>query len=109
MAHLTTQTVDRTGEVVTFASATGGGDTFDPGEKVILRVHNGDSGSHTVTVASQVPCNQGSTHNVAVAVAASATKDIGPFPASRFADAGGVGHISYDGVTSVTIAVVRHA
>lgn len=107
MALLSTQTVDVDGQVITLAAAAGGGDTFNPGNGVSLRVKNGDASAKTVTVESHVPCNQGGTHNLVVVVAAGDTVDIGPLPASRFGDAAGVGHITYSAVTSVTIAAVR--
>jgi len=100
MATLATQQVALTGTAHTLAAASGGGDKLHPGD-------HGDSGSHTVTVNSQKLSNFGTDEDVVVAVAAGVTKLIGPFPASRFAGSDGLVAVTYDGVTSVTVAAVE--
>lgn len=107
MALLATQVVDIDGQVITLANASAGGDTYNPGNGLFLRVKNADASAKTVTIASHVPCSQGVNHDVVVVVAAGTEQDIGPLPASRFADANGVGHITYSAVTAVTVAVAR--
>lgn len=106
MATLSTQHASLTGTAITMATAAGGGDKFHPGEGVMLLVTNGDSSSHTVTIDSKQLSNFGTDENVAVAVAAGATRLIGPLPASRFAGSDGLGDISYSAATSMTIAAL---
>lgn len=108
MANLAAQPASQAGTVVAYAAAAAGGDTFAPGEDAELRVKNASAGPITVTVASQSPCSQGVVHNLIVVVAAGAEVAIGPFPASRFASpATGLVAVTYSGVTTLTVAVVR--
>jgi hypothetical protein len=106
MALLATQVGVQTGLLPVFGAVNAGGDTFQPGDDVSLYVKNPTGGAITVTVASQVQCNQGSTHNLAVAIPAGSERIIGPLPASRFADGTGVGSITYS-AGGCTIAVIR--
>lgn len=107
MALLTTQQVLPTGTIITPVAANAGGDTMQPGSSSFLRAVNGSGGSITVTIDSAAPCNYGADHDLVVAVAAGATKDIGPLPASRFARASdGLVGITYSGVTSLTVAAI---
>lgn len=110
MATLTTQVVKRTGVVPTYAAAAGGGDRFTPDANTFLHVKNGSAGSITVTVAAtKVPTPDMTIASVAVAIAAGAEKMIGPLPADVFAatDGSGLADITYSGVTSLTVAVVK--
>lgn len=107
MATIAPQEISKAGAVITLAPANGGGDKFQAGPGLMLRVKNGDSGSHNVTVARPVPCSMGFNHDLVVAVAAGATEEIGPFPSSEFADALGFVNLTYSAVTSVTVGVVH--
>lgn len=108
MAFLTTQVVDPTGPTITYAAAAGGGDTCEASSDLEFRVKNGSGAPITVTVTSPTPCNQGSTHNLVVAVPAGAEKAIGPLSPQRFASpVTGLVNITYSGVTSLTVAAVR--
>lgn len=104
MATLTVQQVTLDGVVPSTAAAAGGGDKFQPGSSTWLEVTNGGGGSITVTVDSAAPSNYGTDEDIAVAVAAGATKRIGPFPAQRFAGTDGLVAVTYSGVTTVTVA-----
>lgn len=108
MALLTTQPVAPTGSVITpVTAAASGGDTLNPGDHTFLRVVNGSGGSITATIDSVQPCSQGFDHDLAVAVGAGATKDIGPLPSARFASlTDGLVHVSYSSPTSVTVAAI---
>lgn len=106
MATLTVQDVTTAGVVpASLVAATVSGDQFQNDGRTMFEVLNGSGGSITVTFASQRPCDQGSTHNTAVAVAASATKRIGPFDPNRYNDANGYVQVTYSGVTSLTVGV----
>lgn len=104
MATLSVQSVTAAGVVpAALVAAAGGGDQFSNNGQTVLDVANGGGSPITVTIASQVPCSQGSTHNSTVTVANGATKRIGPFPITRFNDTGGFTQVTYSAVTSVTV------
>ncbi len=105
MALQPTQTPLLTGVALTHAAAANG-DFFNNNGKTFLSVKNGDGSAHVVTITSQVPCNQGVTHNPAVSVAAGAEELIGPFPTDRFNDVNGQVQVAYAALTSMTVAVL---
>src|SRR3954471_8190504 len=106
MATLVVQDITTAGQVPSsLVSAAGGGDQFPNDGRTMLEVANGGGGSITVTIASQKPCDQGPTHHPTLAVAASATKRIGPFDPARYNDSNGMVQVSYSGVSSVTVGV----
>lgn len=107
MAELTVQEITLNGIDPTFSVAELAGDTFSNNGNVYLHVKNGDTGSHTITVDSQKKCNFGFDHDVSVTVGTGSEVRIGPFDRSRFNDDGNLVHVSYDGVTSITIAAIR--
>lgn len=108
MATITPQT--GSGNALTFAAASVGGDTvaFGNATRPVILVKNGDTVSHTVTLAGMVTCSQGFTHAVAYPVAAGAQVEILP-PANTIdpnaATRGNV-NLTYDAVTLVTVAAV---
>ncbi|HEX9991351.1 MAG TPA: hypothetical protein VGB14_00345 [Acidimicrobiales bacterium] len=107
MATLATQNVSLTGLSPAYTTAAGGGDKFRPRPDTFLHVVNGSGGSITVTVDSKRPSDYGTDVNIAVAVPAGQERMIGPFDPGRFAGAGGLADVSYSGVTSLTVAVIR--
>lgn len=108
MALLSTQAASPSGTAPTYAAASAGGDTFAPGDDVMLHVKNASTAAITVTVASPTPCSQGATHDLSVSVPASGERLIGPFPAQRFANATtGLVGVTYSAAASVTVAVIR--
>jgi hypothetical protein len=107
MATLTVYTSDDAGTAVTFAAAAGGGDQMPNNGKTILMVTNGGGGSIDVTVTPQATVFGGySLANVVVAVAAGATKILGPYAPEYFNNSSGRAVITYSGVTSVTVAAL---
>lgn len=107
MATLTTQVIGQTGTAITFAAASGGGDACATGSDVKLLVKNGDASSHTVTLVTPGTVDGDlAIADRAVAVAAGATAAI---PVTdRYRDpATGLASLTYDAVTSVTVAVIR--
>lgn len=111
MAVLTVQDAVVSGLTESLAAAAGGGDSFDNNGQCILEVVNGGGGSITVTIDDPgSPSPAGATQfnpDVAVTVGAGASKLIGPFPPFRFNDANGRVNVSYSGVTTVTVRVIR--
>ncbi|MFF0597922.1 hypothetical protein [Streptomyces antibioticus] len=108
MAALTTQVVPLAGLRFDdkLVSAAGGGDTAQTGAGVFLAVKNGDSESHTVTLATPGTVDGLAIADRTVTVPASQTFLI---PVTdRYRDPStGRAAISYDGVTSVTVGVIR--
>ena len=95
------------------AAATEAGDTAQNDGTMCLVVANDDSENHTVTVTAQntsvyKPGYANITFsNIAVAVPAGETIVIGPFPPAIYNNASGIIAITYDAVTSVTIAAAK--
>lgn len=89
------------------AAATGGGDKVPVNDRGFLMVVNGGGGSINVTVAVPGNTKYGEANpDKVIAVAAGATKLIGPFPADLADPSDGLVAISYSGVSSVTVAAV---
>lgn len=105
MAALTRQTITTSGLAVTYASASGGGDTVaNPTSTTALLVLNGDGSPTTVTIP--VPGNAWNgvaAPDTAVVVAAGATALIRLD--KRYAT-NGVASITYSSVTSLSVAYV---
>lgn len=95
-----------TGVAEAFAAVTAA-DTFHNTGRAMLAVKNEGATSVTVTISSQVTCNQGFTHDLTVTVAAGATELIGPFATARFNDASDLVHVAYSAITSVSAMVVQ--
>lgn len=110
MATLTVYQTDLDGVTPTYVAANAGGDEFANDGRTMLHVKNGDGSPHTVTVNSRVNCNQGYDHDSVTTVSAGGEAMIGPFNLTRFNDQStGRASITYDGVTSVTIAAIKVA
>lgn len=109
MAKLSVQTIERTGLKSTYAAAGSTGDSFSNTGRTFLHVKNGDTATHTVTVASQFFSPPAGTqkNDLAVAVPAGEERMIGPFPERAFNDANDLVQIAYDAVTSVTVAAIK--
>lgn len=110
MAALTYQTMDFAGTTPSYAAAAGGGDTVTPDEVGFLHVKNGGGSPITVTltVAGNSEFGQPNADNPVV-VTNGDSKMIGPLVTDfTGADTFGVVLIAYSGVTSVTVAALRH-
>jgi hypothetical protein len=106
MAELTHQQATIAGTTVAMAAAAGGGDTVRPG--AALLVTNGDASAKTVTIVVPGNTKYGQADpDVAVVVAAGATKLIGPLPQDLADPTDGFVHVTYSAVTSVTVAAVQ--
>lgn len=108
MATLPTQSAKVAGTAVTMAAASGGGDKVDAGQHTALLVTNGSGGSINVTVAVPGNTKYGVAEpDLVVAVAAGATKLIGPLPVDLEDDTDRLIHVSYSAATSVTVAAIE--
>lgn len=109
MATLVTQVVPDAGLLMpTLGAASGGGDKCATGSGVLLLAKNADSVSHTVTLATPQTVDGLAVTDRAVTIAAGAEWLI-PVPDLYKDPSDGLAHISYDGVTSVTVGVIRVA
>lgn len=121
MADLTKQLVTVDGVEPTFTAAGGGGsgagtdDIVDNDGKTLLFVKNDNAGTVTVTITSQTTsldvAGYGSATfaNVSEAIPTGEERVFGPFKKSRFDDADENVVISYDEISSVTVAVLQLA
>ena len=107
MALLATQNVVVTGLAPTYSAAAGGGDTCAAGRSTYLVVKNAGGSPVTVTVGTYPDTSAWGTAIPDLTVSVPATTGerwIGPFtPDSTFLHPDGTVHISYSGVTSVTV------
>lgn len=106
MATLTAQQIDADLEA-TYSACAGGGDQFLAGNDVFIHVKNGHSSPQTVTAATPKTVDGLAVADVATAVTNAEERFIGPFPPNLFADGNGMVQLTYDGVTSLTIAVLK--
>lgn len=113
MADITPVKPVLTGVVPGAVAAAGGGDAIvAPRGNVVVQVTNGGGGSINVTIAKQQATRPAdatfpamTVSDFVVAVAAGASKYIGPIPPSHV-DAAGKVQVTYSGVTSVTINAI---
>lgn len=111
MAVLTPTAITRAGHSLAGAPADVAGDSFaNTGHEYVV-VKNTDAASHTVTFAVQATLDGLSVSGgKVVTVEAGATKIIGPFPPNIYNNAAtGRVAMSYDAVTSVSVAVFKAA
>jgi hypothetical protein len=106
MAALTTTVVGLDGATVAYAAAAGGGDTCQTGAGVVLMVRNGDSSSHTVTLVTPGTVNGLAIADRPITVEAGEVQAI-PVANSYRDSSTGRASITYDGVTSLDVAVIR--
>ncbi len=115
MAALSVHTLDIDGVAITYASAAGGGDTFanDGTERTFLIAVNADASSTNITFTNQLSAEkvpgfgQVDFSDKVIAVAAGATKVIGPFKTKQWNNTSGAVAVSYSSVTSLTVAAVK--
>jgi hypothetical protein len=94
------------GLVTTYGAAAAGGDSFANDGHTVFIVKNGGGSACVVTVNAPTKCNHGFEHDVVVSVAAGATAQIGPFSPQRFNNLTGLVDVTYNQVTTVTVAAV---
>lgn len=117
MAELSVQDI-RAGSPISpsYGPAAAGGDTFKPrasgpGVKLALHVKNGSAGSITVTVNdpnTKTPLGATAFNpDIGIVIPAGAERIALLDPISRFVDENGNVGLTYSGVTSLTIGVLR--
>jgi expansin (peptidoglycan-binding protein) len=112
MATLTPQDLALTGVAPTYNTAAAGGDVFVNDGKTYVHLKNGSGASIDVTfdAVASIDTAQAGTIPVAdtvVAVPAGGERIVGFLPPARFNNASGQVAMTYSGVTSLTVAVIR--
>lgn len=107
MAALTVETSSRSGLTPTHNACDAGGDEFVNDGGVMVWVTNGGASERTVTIVSQETVDGLAVADRTVAVPAGEERLIGPFPVSTYNDANSKVQLTYDAVTSLTIAVIK--
>ena len=104
MAAITVQQISTSGLTPVVGVAAGAsGDTIINNGRTYIEIEDTGTTAPTVTIAGQVTCNQGSTHNIVVAVASGGTEYIGPFNPNWYNNSDGSIEVSYSSETDVTI------
>lgn len=108
MATLSIQDFDLAGGALTYTSAEAGGDNFDwSKDNRALLVKNGDASSHDVTLVAQRPCKFGVLHDKVVTVPAGETYVIDDIDRRFQNPDDGMASVTYDAVTSVSVAIIN--
>ena len=107
MATLTVQTSSRAGLEPSYASCAGGGDEFANTGKQVIHVKNGDVASKTVTIVTQSTVDDLAVADRDVTIPAGEERIIGPFSTDFYNDSSDLAQLTYDAVTSLTIAVLE--
>lgn len=108
MATLTVQQMDAAGLEPSYAAADAGGDEFTWSKWSFLHVKNGDASSHDVTITEQRTADIPgyAQADLVVSIPAGEERMIGPLDRQAYQDVDGLVQVSYDGVTSVTVAAI---
>lgn len=105
MAAITVQQISTAGLTPTAGvAAAAAGDTVINNGRTYIEIIDTGTTAPTITITGQVTCNQGSTHDITVAVPAGGTKKIGPFNTNWYNNSDGSIEVSYSSETDVTIA-----
>jgi len=109
MAELTVQEIDMNNSLTpVYVLADALGDTFVNDGKTLILLDNTGASSMNFTIASQVECSQGATHNITANGLIDTLTMLGFFSTGRFNDVSGKVNISYSATGSkIWVAVVR--
>jgi len=108
MVTLPPQTVPRPGLSTVYDPANAEGDEFANSGDEFIRIKNDDDSEHTATILTTAVRDGLAIADRVVAVPAGEERTIGPFQTEIYNDDYGMVQVTYDGVTDVTIAVVKH-
>ena len=108
MATLSVQRADYDGLTPTFSAADVAGDQYQWSSTTFLYVKNDDASPHTITVTSQYSARPGLTPtDTEIVIAAGEERVIAGLTRDGFRDSNGFVQITYDDVTSVTVAAIN--
>lgn len=96
-----------TGLEATKNAAAGGGDVFVNDGNIVIIVENGSAGDITVTATSTGTVQGLAIADPAIVVTAGEERMIGPFDPAIFNNSSGQVALTYSGVTSLTVQVIR--
>jgi len=108
-SEITIQPISRSGLTPSYEAANADGNYFANSGNEFFHVKNGDSSPHTVTIQTPNTVDGLEIADRVVTVPATSEKMIGPFPAGTYNDGSGNVNLSYDDITSMTIAVLVSA
>jgi hypothetical protein len=94
------------GLTATFSNCASGGDVFANSGREFAVFKNTSGGPHVVTIVATNPCSQNFLHNVAYTIAAGAETECGPWSTSYYNSTSGQLSMTYDAVTSLTVAII---
>lgn len=107
MATLTAQSIVRTGLDPTYSACAAGGDEFVNNGDEFIHIKNGHTAEQTVTITTPATVDGLAVADRAVAIPNGEERIIGPFPKATYDDSAGKVQLTYDAVTSLTIAVLK--
>lgn len=99
--------ISGTGLKPLYTACSADGDQFLNSGRDFIHIKNGAVSPQTVTAVGQTPCNEGSLHDLVIAIPASEERMIGPLPTTRFNDVNGYVQLTYSAVVTLTIAIIR--
>lgn len=107
MATLTVQSYNRSGITPTYGAAASGGDEFVNTGVEFIHIKNGDASPKVLTIVTQNVSDGLAVADRTITVPATSEKMLGPFPISVYNDSAAKVQLTYDAVSSVTIAVIK--
>lgn len=106
MATLTVETISRDGLTVTMNAAEAGGDDFVNDGTIFVEVDNAGGGSVVATFVTTKTVDSQAVADRTVTIPAGERRLVGPFT-TAYEDGSRKVAITYDGVTSVTVGVMK--
>lgn len=106
MAELTVQQIDLGGLEPSYVAAAEAGDEFVNDGRVLFCAKKSTAGDITLTFDSQVECDQGYDHDLAVTLPGEGEVMVGPFT-RRFNDESNMVNVAYSDESNVTVAAIR--
>lgn len=109
MAQLSVQEIDRDGLNPTLSAAAGGGDSWANTGKEFIYINNGDASPVTLTIVTQQTVDGQAVADRTVTIPAGEFRLVGPFPVGTYNDGNNLCQLTYSGVTSLTLGIVKLA
>jgi len=107
MSVRTAQVISRSGLEPVYTAADVAGDEFVNTGRKFFHIKNGDGSPHTMTIETPNTVDTLAIADRDVVIPAGEERMIGPFAGGTYNDSAGSVQVTYDAVTSVTLALVR--
>jgi hypothetical protein len=107
MAVLVAQSVVRAGVKPVYVAAAEAGDSFANTGDEFIHIKNGAGDPYVVTIATPATVDGLAVADRTVSIPAGEERMIGPFPSNTYNDSTGKVQLTYDGIVSVTIAIIK--